>query len=164
MIAIKKVSWTEFKNIVNSKALKIQCEEASSDYYLYALDGNFAYQYILKKDGDADQLDFENNYKSNTNQPIAQGIKTQYKSDIVDVNESEQEINLEGIYTEFTIMNFDGEPVFVKLNSSLNDEILLNGGKLGRDIIGADNFALTKIYHKTVNAGKVSKIFYLVLK
>ena len=91
-------------------------------------------------------------------------IKTQYKSAIIDVDDTEDEIDLGDTYSEFTIMNAGGEEIAIKMNSNTNDEISLSGGKIGRDVISADNFNLTKIYHKTVNAGKVSKIFYLALK
>lgn len=91
-------------------------------------------------------------------------LKTQYKSAIVDVDDIEAEIDLGGTYTEFTIMNIGGEEIIIKLNSNSNDGILLNGGKVGRDVIGADAFSLTKIYHKTIAVGKLSKVFYLALK
>jgi len=91
-------------------------------------------------------------------------VKTQYKSDIVEVGSEEHIIDLGGFYTEFVVVNDGKEEVLIKLNTPTNDEIKLSGGSKGIDAIGSDSFGLIKIYHKTAEAGKVSKLFYFVMK
>jgi len=91
-------------------------------------------------------------------------IKTLYKSTIEDVDFVEDSFDLGDTYTEFTIMNIGNNPINIKLNSNTNDVIKLEGGPLGRDVISADGFALSKIYFKTLSAGKTSKVFILALK
>lgn len=66
------MSWTDFKSICNSKSLLMQIEAETGAYYLAAYDGPQKYATsIMKEDpANADQTDFETNYKSNTNKKL----------------------------------------------------------------------------------------------
>lgn len=95
-ITIKKTSWNNFKSIVDSKSLKVQYEESTNWYHLYALDGNYIYSYPLHKDSGADQTDFETNYKSGANQCMTPDIveesglrKLSVKATVAAVSEGE---------------------------------------------------------------------------
>lgn len=64
-------TWTEFKALIVIKKLVIQYEENLSFYLIWADEGNTSYWCkITKESGNADQTDFEDNYKVNANQPI----------------------------------------------------------------------------------------------
>lgn len=59
-----KVTWTQFKNYVNSTNIAINYLEDSNKYNIYAENGNFFLECLLFKDASANTLDFENNYKN----------------------------------------------------------------------------------------------------
>lgn len=67
---IKELSWTDFKNKIESRNLTIQYDEYSDHYNLYAIElGAILYECsFLKETSDSD--DFEDNYKGNANQPL----------------------------------------------------------------------------------------------
>ncbi len=90
--------------------------------------------------------------------------KQSYICKIIEVTADEQEYDLETIYTEFTIIVTGIDDVILKLNDNSNDEISLAGGANFRDIIGSDNFEINKIYHKTTESGKESKILIWAIK
>jgi len=73
-VTIKKQTWAEFKDVVDSKSLRMQCEESTNWYHLYAFDGSYGYSYPMVKDDGADQTDFEGNYKSGANEAIYDGL------------------------------------------------------------------------------------------
>jgi len=91
-------------------------------------------------------------------------IKTQYKSAMVDVAFEEDVIDLGDTFMEFIIVNNGKEEVSIKLNTPTSDVISLSSGSKGIDVIGSDSFGLTKIYYKTLDSGKVSKLFYFAMK
>lgn len=66
-------NWLEFKNIVNTKLIKIQFEERQNKYRLWATEGNDRYECSIRMSDPSseDQLDFENNYKDDCNNIIA---------------------------------------------------------------------------------------------
>jgi len=65
-------TWTELKDLISSKKLRLQYEEMNDTparYFLFAIESNITYNCkILKNTSDA--TDFETNYKSNCNKPI----------------------------------------------------------------------------------------------
>jgi hypothetical protein len=70
-MSLKKLNWAEFKSAVDTRTLTIQYIEHSSYYDLSAFDGSLDMQCILHKDGSADQIDFDDNYKTNSNIPLS---------------------------------------------------------------------------------------------
>jgi len=71
-----KKSWTDLKNLVDTRNLRLQHEEYTglTKYYIFAQEGSMEYSCMLP-DVSADTTDFENNYKSTSNKPII-GVKT----------------------------------------------------------------------------------------
>lgn len=70
-----EITWAEFKTIVNSRGLRIQHIDTGNTYHIFAADYYFrVYCRIYKFDDNqtVDKEDFEENYKSNTNQPLEQ--------------------------------------------------------------------------------------------
>lgn len=67
-----KHSWTNFKNLCKANSLTILMEEKESYYLLLAENGPVKYRCDLSKETpvSADQLDFETNFKSNTNKKV----------------------------------------------------------------------------------------------
>lgn len=70
-----KLSWNDFKTLVNNKSLLIQCDDRESSYRLSALDGLFRYEcsFLKSSPANSDQIDFETYYKSKVNQKIGLG-------------------------------------------------------------------------------------------
>ncbi len=75
------LTWTEFKNMVEKKKLKIQYEELDNLYKLFASEDGITYTAQIFKnidwlteapdwDWESDKTDFETNYKPNANEPI----------------------------------------------------------------------------------------------
>lgn len=66
------LQWSDFKSIVNSKALSIQWIELSTMYRLAIYDGMLGYECRLEKNpsDSTDLNDFENNYKAKGNKPL----------------------------------------------------------------------------------------------
>ena len=64
-----KITWTEFKNIVDSERLGIRYLDLNNSYFLKASVIAFDIKCVIKKTDPAniDQTDFENNYKSSSN-------------------------------------------------------------------------------------------------
>lgn len=66
------LAWSNFKSLSDSKGMKIQYQDYSNEYYLWALENGTTYICGITKTTPAssDQADFENNYKANSNLPI----------------------------------------------------------------------------------------------
>lgn len=67
---MKARSWSQFKTLVDSKSLTIQFLEHSGRYDLSVIDGSYQIRYPLAKNGGADQIDFETNYKVIANKKL----------------------------------------------------------------------------------------------
>jgi len=180
-----RLNWADFKALITTKnlipRLQYTFDESESNGTMYSIwfeEGSVSYTCNIN-DGDcpSDVVDFETNYKNNANQPIEQLtdcclkkvaivpiFKTTYKCQVKAVTDQWQEYDLETIYTDFTVMNSGNQDIIIKLNSNTNDEIPLSGGENIRDIIGAENFALTKIYYKTSNDDDTSNLFVWATK
>ena len=67
-----KITWTNFKNKIDSKNLNLQYEEYSTNYEVWAIESYVRYFcYITKTDPkNDDQIEFEDIYKSGANKPI----------------------------------------------------------------------------------------------
>lgn len=65
-----EVSWSVFIEFVVGRGLLIQYVDDGTTYYLWATDGVIVAQCRIPQNGDADQTDFETNYKSSSNQPL----------------------------------------------------------------------------------------------
>lgn len=69
-----EVAWADFKNLVDSKLLIIDFTEITDRYDLYAGNGSTFHVPIYKTSpANADQTDFEDNYKSKSNIPSGTG-------------------------------------------------------------------------------------------
>ncbi len=80
------LTWSNFKNIVSTKALLVQYSEDFDTYYIFAYDGDIQYTVTILKDTTqtgkvnpigvdatqekANQTDFESNYKDTANSPL----------------------------------------------------------------------------------------------
>lgn len=75
-------SWTELKSIISKRNLQIQYKEYVDKYLTYAIDGVIEFSIELWRDtsnitgidnaqNDIDLLDFETNYKSDSNNPLS---------------------------------------------------------------------------------------------
>ena len=67
---MQKVSWSEIKSLVDAGTLHLKHLENDRLYNVMGFDDTFYISCIILKDGGADQLDFENNYKSNSNKKL----------------------------------------------------------------------------------------------
>ena len=67
-----KLTWANFKNKITSKNLKLQYEEYSTNYEVWALESYIKYFCYVKKTNpkNDDQIDFEDNYKDSANKSI----------------------------------------------------------------------------------------------
>jgi hypothetical protein len=183
-------SWTNIKNLVDTNNLPIKYLETDDLYKISVIYEQHTYNTELwintnKVSGidvsqnNIDRQDFEDNYKNNSqgvyNQSAASGSTAQqieiipqnkqfYKCATLDVNANESEYDLGSIYTDFTIFVTGEDDVILKFNHSDNDEIPLKGGQNIRDIIGADNFDLSKLYYKTTGSGMISQILFWAIK
>lgn len=65
------VVWGDFKSIANLKQISMQFLDVHSEMYeIFIFDGPLKIRTVIPKDGGADCLDFENNFKLNTNKRI----------------------------------------------------------------------------------------------
>lgn len=65
--------WSEFKTLVVQKVLKMQYEQRTNKYYIWASENGDTYECFIRmfSTPSVDQTDFENNYKDNCNQAIS---------------------------------------------------------------------------------------------
>lgn len=67
--------WGKFKTVVDNRNLPIQWIDDGEKYHLYVLDGLLIVNCFLFKNGDADVLEFEANYKSPGNAAIKFNVR-----------------------------------------------------------------------------------------
>lgn len=133
MITMSVNTWTEYKNLIALKQLKIQYIETSTQYELFASEYNsFVWNMVLLKDQGSDVTDFENNYKASSNQKLedvdTEGRKVQriaasnrgwtYLADTFELETS----NLTGLYAKDYLGN-DNSAVTVKFFDVNNNEL-----------------------------------------
>jgi len=85
MLKLSMANWAEFKATID-KGSSLHHTEVEMKYFLYGLNGNVTYDYILKKDGGADQADFEDNYKSKSNSKIGYSQNVAFASKYIYVS------------------------------------------------------------------------------
>lgn len=85
MLISKKVDWTTLKNYIISTEMGLRYFEDSKKYEIYALDNFFSLICNIFKDGGEEQTDFENNFKSSSNQPANSYVTTQFEMDNKDL-------------------------------------------------------------------------------
>lgn len=71
-----KKTWTSFKDYIDNKQMQWQFEEFQSNYKLIGVQGPWDYECNIVKDGGANQIDFETNYKNNSTNIIKVDSKT----------------------------------------------------------------------------------------
>ncbi len=64
------LSWTDFKYLIDNQKIYVQMVELPSQYILATSKNFYTLQCEIPKNGKADQVDFETNYKANVNQEI----------------------------------------------------------------------------------------------
>jgi len=74
---LSNLSWSSFKSLVDDKAMGIQYIDVEGYYFLKAFDSSFSIGCAMLKDGGADQIDFEDNYKAAGNVKLKQEVETQ---------------------------------------------------------------------------------------
>ena len=57
-------NWTDFKSLIDAGTIQWHFLETISKYELFGVQGPIIYSAAIMKDGGADNLDFENNYKN----------------------------------------------------------------------------------------------------
>lgn len=72
-------SWNIFKQFVDDRTLSIQSIDLGEGYFLKAFSGPFELDCYLSKDGNLDTIDFETNYKDNSNKDIQTEVVTQFE-------------------------------------------------------------------------------------
>ena len=90
----------------------------------------------------------------------AEQLKTSYLRRLLDADDAWEEFDLEDTFMDAMIMNYDKENISIKLNSSGSDEITLAKS----EAVELQDFALTKIYYKTSEPGKISKVYLLAIR
>ena len=59
-----KIEWSTFKSYIDSGKVQWRFEESAGLYVLTGVEGAFTFQSVVIKDGGAEQIDFDANYKS----------------------------------------------------------------------------------------------------
>jgi len=72
MSSTLNLKWDKLKVVVDTKSLSIQWVDANNTYFLFAVDHTFIIESTIKKTSprSANQIDFEDNYKSIGNAPV----------------------------------------------------------------------------------------------
>ena len=78
---LSNLSWSSFKSLVDDKAMAIQYIDVEGYYFLKAFDSSFSIGCAMLKDGGADQIDFEDNYKAAGNAPLKSEVATRFERD-----------------------------------------------------------------------------------
>lgn len=75
------IGWNDFKTFVIQRSLSIQCITIDSIYYLWAIDGfaQVSSKIIISDPASEDQLDFETNFKDQSNKSITTQVVTQFE-------------------------------------------------------------------------------------
>lgn len=132
-----KLPWSEFKSLVNAKKTSIQFSESESSYQLFLIDGLFQVQCTLFKTTpeNADQLDFETNYKPVSNKPL------------VPRDSTGREIKTISPFTDASGFRFRGSSFSgscsanstADIDFQITQERYINGGRLLVNNIGNDD-------------------------
>lgn len=75
-----KLTWEDFKGILDGQSLSFQYFEIRNTYCLYCANGPIVIKCLIYKDNSADQTDFETNYKSKGNSDIKAMVLTEPKN------------------------------------------------------------------------------------
>ena len=161
---LEVTTWDYFKSqVISIMGLPINYTEDDNFYEVYAGE-NIVWHIRLVKSSE-DGIDFANNYMVLANQySLTSNVHGQYICKTLDVSDEEEEYDLLKYYTDFSIMNTGSENIVIKFNSSDNDDIPLQGGANIRDIIDVSNFKLYKIYYKTIEENKISKLLLIAFR
>lgn len=65
-----QLTWTKFKALITPKNFKINYIDTSNSYYIWVDEGITTYFCGIEKNDNADQTDFEDNYKPTANNPV----------------------------------------------------------------------------------------------
>lgn len=67
-----RLDWTPFKGAINAGGLLFRYFELDDCYLIFAVDEPFTFECTLPKDGGADQIDFDGNYKAKASPSVSQ--------------------------------------------------------------------------------------------
>lgn len=79
---MKEIPWSNFKVFIDARLLSIQYIDVDNTYYMWGFDGPMGFECSLYKDGNADVVDFETNYKSKGNRKLVPDTDPYANSDI----------------------------------------------------------------------------------
>lgn len=68
---MREIPWSAFKSFVTDRYLSIQYMDVDNHYIMWAFDGPMGFECKIYKNNEADQVDFENNYKAAGNQSFS---------------------------------------------------------------------------------------------
>lgn len=93
--------WSTLKTFIQTNKLNIQYLESVDFYYLVVFDNQFSLSCTIEKTGDSNQIDFENNYKSNSNKSPKSEVVTQFEKDdkVLKLFKTKAIVNESGIAT-----------------------------------------------------------------
>lgn len=103
-----ELAWAVFKLIVDEKSLYVQYADADDTYYIWASDTALVAQCRIIKDGGADQIDFETNYKADANLSytnVAVAVSSKFANGTVEATDDAASIECQdGMCTVFVNM------------------------------------------------------------
>jgi len=128
-------SWTAFKVLVASKDLRLQYDEDTETYEVFAIDNPIAYVCTIWKttvpyavvaggysqaQNDADKTDFESNYQGDANKRLTSSIEVTFQeSTLVDGYTTTSSTNFAAIYgTTYNEQTTNGQRSFVSSNAN----------------------------------------------
>lgn len=74
-----RLPWSTFKQIIADRKLDVNYIDVHQMYWLKSFDGPFEVSCEIKKSGNEDQVDFEENYKDSSNASIKTEVFTQFE-------------------------------------------------------------------------------------
>ena len=106
---IQIANWSDYIALVLNKKLLLQYTEDASAYQIYAGEEMmFIWYYTMTKDGGADQIDFETNYKAGANIPLnytQTAGHSQFEGRTIELGENDTEGYCEWIFDADVYIN-----------------------------------------------------------
>lgn len=154
-----RLSWTEIKTQSVTRKQGLQFVERSSHYRVFILDGSFEAECFIKKTNpaNADQLDFETNYKNNltTNKQLIQRVAlTEAPSSLIPAVEG---FNFTAIANTTTSFDFQLTKAYILKGAAFLSPNASFGDFLKAELVDKDN--LLGQGANTILATPINKLF-----
>ena len=135
----QQLNWTDFKSLcITEKSLRTQYIDKGTWYYIYTEDNSVVYWLEISQTDprNADQIDFEDNYKSSCNQPIV--------SEISDVDTSNHKaVNGETVVDMDTINGLTPASGWIETSYVEEDaQVLITDASMSADTDGTFRFCI----------------------